>query len=204
MNTISKLIGDIITPNSEFSSLLANVQELSQNLIKLKYIEPKVINIELDKPKPLASKYSWILKPVELNKSEFHALKGTETLNDLIKKNKAMTAINNQYSYMPDSDIDYLINILSQKNFNLRTDDYSKLGKISQNIENFVNKAINKFGTDNDSLCNIYSKLRTNIGFEMEKYKDRLCPKYNNQQQSSHQYGNRGGRGGRGGRGRQW
>ena len=203
MNTISKLIGDIITPNSEFSSLLANVQELSQNLIKLKYIEPKVINIELDKPKPLASKYSWILKPVELNKSEFHALKGTETLNDLIKKNKAMTAINNQYSYMPDSDIDYLINILSQKNFNLRTDDYSKLEKIRPNIENFVNKAINKFGTDNDSLCNIYSKLRTNIGFEMEKYKDRLCPKYNNQQQSSHQYGNRGGRGGRGGRGRQ-
>ena len=81
---INDIITEIIKPKSEFMLLTERVQELSQLLFKLSQIEPKVINVELDKPKPVAKQYAWILKPVEINKTEFKLLSGTESLDKLI------------------------------------------------------------------------------------------------------------------------
>ena len=199
MNSIYDLISGIIKDKSDFMLLTENIQELSQYLIKLKYIEPKVINVELDKPTPLAKKYSWILKPVELNKSEFHALTGTQTLDQLIQTNKAMSEMNKQYSYVSEPDIENLINLLSHQNIHLNTEDSSKLQKID--IKTLVDRAIYKASiiTDNTQksnyLCNIYKNIKPQLGqFIVDKYKNQLCP--NDKQ------GNSGGRGGHGGRGR--
>ena len=204
MNNIYDLISEILKDKSDFMLLTENIQELSQYLIKLKYIEPKVINVELDKPTPLAKKYSWILKPVELNKSEFHALTGTQTLDQLIQTNKAMNEMNKQFSYVSEPDIENLINLLSHQNIHLNTEDSSKLQKID--IRTFVDRAIYKASniTDNKQksnyLCNIYKNIKPQLGqFIVDKYKSQLCPS-DKQENFDYPHGNRNS--GRGGRGR--
>ena len=196
-------IDSIIKPDSKFMDLTKDIQELTQLLINLKYIEPKVINVELDKLPRVAKQYSWILKPVEINKTEFHALSGTETLDKLIKENKSMQEFHTKNNYIPDNEIENLIKLLAASTHsNIPPKDSTTLTKIvDSNFENFMQRCkdfVSSPGNDiNMSMCNILSNLNNFKGIRyLQNYKDQ----YNCRGKGS----DRGGRGrgrGRGGRG---
>jgi hypothetical protein len=159
---IYNILNGIITPQSEFMSISKDVQELSQDLIKLKFIEPKLIKANIGSPSPLVKKYSWVLNPVELIKSEFHALKGTETLDKLIKENKVMQEIvvkNSQVSDVKYNDIIRILKI-SNSNFSIlkSTDEIINLEKLlsDNNKDNFIKNIDSEKIEDK---CAIYSNL---------------------------------------------
>ena len=207
---INDQINKIIEPKSEFMLLTERVQELSNLLFKLSQIEPKVINVQLDKPKPLALQYSWILKPVQLNKSEFHGLKGTETLDKLIKEDKAMNKFYKDSTSFSDSDIDKIIEILgSAYNPTLTNEQSDKINNI--NLDSLVGKCLSKISNrppDNQNTFSsiLYNNLIRRRGTVFEKYKDKF-PYTKSDKDSGKDGGrnkggkNRGGRGGRDGRG---
>ena len=165
----SKAINDKLskmnTKGSEFISLTILVQELSQKLLELKEIEPKVIKIELDKQKNIAKKYSWILKPVEINKSEFHALAGTETLDKLIRDNKEMQELWKKNSQVSSNDIDKIIYSLSHAPQNLPYSETQNLRKIIEtNFSSLKHSIEEKYSSDKQALCNIYNSITKILG----------------------------------------
>ena len=172
---INEEISKIIEPKSEFMLLTERVLELSNLLFKLSEIEPKVINVELNKSEPLANKYSWILKPVELNKSEYHGLKGTETLDRLIREDKSMdkfVKLSTGTGTGLTIDLKQILDKLSYggggNNLSSIEVDYIK-NNISNNVDSFI-RNVNATYPIKDALCNIYNSLLSNNNFGTLSY----------------------------------
>ena len=210
-NKISDIISSLIDPKSDFMMLTEKVQELSQVLFKLSKIEPKVINVELDKIKPIAKQYSWILKPVELNKTEFHSLAGTETLDKLVKEDKAASEFYKKSTSVPDTDIDNFIVLLASNPSNFTYENKQKLNNIIQNnYSNFISKVNSKYVNDNISKCAIYSIIQRNINplptasieTEINNGKKTYCGNKKDKYDNGGRSKNDRGRGGKSGRGR--
>jgi len=154
---INKILDDTVKDSSEFMELIKNVKSLSQNLIDLKFIEPKLIKVDYDKPPALSVKYPWILKPVELIKSELHGLKGTDVLDKLIKENKEAQKIVTKNSYISDDIYNHLIDLLSSGNPTYSEENKQNMNKITSNDEN-LNYLITKIKSknyDQRTLCTI-------------------------------------------------
>jgi hypothetical protein len=162
---IYDIFNGITTPQSEFMSISKDVQELSQELIKLKFIEPKLIKANIGSPSPLAKKYSWVLKPVELIKSELHSLKGTETLNKLINENKGMQEIISKNSQVSDEQYKILITML-ELTPSLKPEYASILDKIveSDSNINILNKKIKDQIPDITKRCTVYRNIIYSYG----------------------------------------
>ena len=203
----TKKINDIISkiieknPKSEFMLLTERVQELSQLLLKLSQIEPKVIDVKLDQPKPLALQYSWILKPVEINKSEFHALSGTDTLDSLFKENQKTIEYSKDKTSVSDTQINSLINKLIGSPQILSFEEKTLIqNSLNNNYDSFINKAKQITSGLQNNLCNIYKTIMSSRGIAL---KPEIEAKIKNEMSAINCGGDKSNRGGRGrGRGR--
>ena len=199
---INDILNDIVKPGSNFMILTQDVQDLSQLLIKLKYIEPKVINVQLDAPTPLAKQYSWILKPVELIKSETHALKGTTTLDKLIRENAEMQKIYSKNAYISDDEIKRMVDLLEVGNY-ITGENGDKLDKIMSNDNNrtrLISSIEYKYKNDNSMMCRIFDNINYPRIMDPIKNKNNCRGKGKGRGQDRGGYGNRGNMGNRGNR----
>lgn len=174
---LKTLLDTIIGPSGDLKKLSTYIQSVTQKLIELKYIEPKLISVKLKDVDTLYGRSSWILETTKDVGKEFPVLSETKVFYEKIKKVTetkidsegelsddkinavAIAILANIQSVFTQSDIYnlFLKLIISEKGMDKLVDIIIKNKPLSIDINN------------NRTACDIFYFLVSNIGRANDK-----------------------------------
>ena len=180
----------------ELKKLSNNIQKITQKLIELKYIEPKLISVKVGSVPTLYGQYSWILETAKDVGKEFPVLSETKVLYDTIKKNAERKILDEGSATLPDDKLQLIalallnnsINFVSSQEFTLLT----KLVNDEEGMKKLVNLIVQykPVSSDNNKLreaCSVFGLLDSFLGISSDK--ENRIKAYIRQQASRYQSG---------------
>ena len=112
----TKLKNIVDANTGELKKLSNNIQKITQDLIKLKYIEPKLTSVKIKPPEQkdlLVVQYSWILESAKDVGKEFPVLSAeTKELYEKLKKN-ALKTIDDKNELSPEKIKDAILDVIA-------------------------------------------------------------------------------------------
>jgi len=79
-----------INSNDNYLALSINIRKLTDSFLDLRHIEPKVIDVEVEKHSDLLVKHKWLLDPVKVIDKEYYGVSGVN-LNEIINGNRELS-----------------------------------------------------------------------------------------------------------------
>jgi len=182
---IFKTLGNLLEGSSSIKKMADTLQGLTQNLIELKYIEPKITGVSAWKDTSIRLPGAdWIVPPAVKEFDKLQALSITKELQEARKKNRDMYKIYEETTSATSEELrklfeQILINAGDKSkvsNFFRVATNLDYLNKMS-NPANFnkiieMLKATVKVDGSEDTkhkVCNILNGIRDNIGFADDK-----------------------------------
>lgn len=164
INNINDILNTInlILPRQggELKNLTENLDEITRDLINLKFIEPKLLSdVKVKEYTKVTVKYDWLLGAVTKERDKSYTSKSTEKLSSMIKASSNPTEFKNLMS-IKANDIQYLIAKLMKSSPEFTDPQViSILDKLNKdNLLDFKNILTNIYPTDVD-MCKILENM---------------------------------------------
>ena len=159
-------------PCGELKQLSNNIQALNQTLIQLKYIEPKLLTVSVEKEPTLYGKYSWILEASKDVGKEYEALSGAKEFYDQLKSLSKDIIDRDEYKVSNDNIKDVIIG-LSKHNETLSEKEIDALRLVVSNAINlklFLDEFVKTFtNTHDNNACTVLRKVTDMIRIDPKK-----------------------------------
>lgn len=228
---IFKTFGDLLEGSSSIKKMSDTLQDLTQNLLELKYIEPKITSVTAKKDTSIRLPGAdWLVPPAVKEFDKLQALTLSKELREAIKQNPTMHKIYEETTSASSEELrklfeQILINAGDKNkvsNFFRVATNLDYLTKISDpanfnKIIEMLKATVKADGGDDtkNKVCNILNGIRENIGFADESIRKTMLETMNlydpnakdknnpcfSEKKKDDKKDNKSGRGGRGGRG---
>ena len=172
------ILETLLKPDGDLKKLSTNIQNITQKLIELKYIEPKLISVKVKGMDTLYGQYSWILETAKDIGKDFPVLSETKALYNMIKATAERKILTEGGISLSSSQISEIVSALLADPMNIhRLPNITELfTKISTN-ENGMNSLLNELdryinyssiNENNKKACNIYITIAGFIGWSTD------------------------------------
>ena len=228
---IFKTFDNLLDGSSSIKKMSDTLQDLTQNLLELKYIEPKITSVTAKKDTSIRLPGAdWLVPPAVKEFDKLHALTLSKELREAIKQNPNMHKIYEETTSASSEELrklfeQILINAGDKNkvsNFFRVATNLDYLTKISDpanfnKIIEMLKATVKADGGDDtkNKVCNILNGIRENIGFADESIRKTMLETMNlydpnakdknnpcfSEKKKDDKKDNKSGRGGRGGRG---
>ena len=172
------ILETLLKSNSDLKQLSTNIQNITQKLIELKYIEPKLISVKVKEMDTLYGQYSWILETAKDVGKDFPVLSETKALYNMIKETAERKILTEGGISLSSVQISEIVSALLADPMNIHkmpniTDLFTKISTNENGMNSLLNEldryinfsAINE---NNKKACNIYISMATFIGYSTD------------------------------------